>query len=183
MTSIWQARKAGWSVSLRCHRVREGLKSAKPCMGSSAIDLSTLISALGPEVKLADLQTRLVCPICGTNRIEIVVSQPPPADSGAKDAIAPKRRMKPSLTMEDARLGTSREPWVIFVCDQCKRRGEIKRETLVKEFGPDVYYPALLEVFAKSRGCTLANPGASPYDADRMSGNKCKIHYDVERGD
>jgi hypothetical protein len=43
-----------------------------------------------------------------------------------------------------------------FICQQCNRRGNYKRETLLKEFGPDITLPSLLLPFAHSRGCPLA---------------------------
>jgi predicted RNA-binding Zn-ribbon protein involved in translation (DUF1610 family) len=179
MTTIWEARKAGWTVSLKCHRQREGLKSVRPCAGELKVHLSTLVSSLGPDVTLEELQKRLRCPACGTDRIEVQVSHPPRAEAGANDTKAPRRRMRQMKTGE-TNLGSSREPWVIFQCDKCGRRGEYKRATLIEEFGNTIDYPSLLETFAHARGCGLARPEAGPYDADRMWGRQCLIRYDVE---
>jgi hypothetical protein len=179
MTTIWQARKAGWAVTLRCHRQREGLKSVRPCQGELKVHLSTMIAILGPEVEVAELQRRLRCPVCGTDRVEVRVSQPPPAAAGKKDEERPRRRMRPA---ESGRftLGASREPWIVFECKKCGRRGEYRREHLIEEFGTEVAMPSLLEIFAKSRGCGLAMPDAGAYDPSMMQGRQCLIAYDVE---
>lgn len=179
MATIWEARKAGWGVSLRCHRQREGLKSVRPCQGELKVHLSTMIAVLGPEVEVAELQRRLRCPVCGTDRVEVRVSQPPPAAAGAKDAEKPRRRMRQSRTGQTT-LGTSREPWVVFQCPKCNRRGEYRREHLIEEFGSEVSFPDLLEKFAHSRGCGLARPNRDPYAAESMNGRQCLIVYDVE---
>jgi hypothetical protein len=179
MATIWEARKAGWGISLRCHRQREGLKSVRPCQGELKVHLSTMIAILGPEVEVAELQRRLRCPVCGTDRVEVRVSQPPSPEAGKKDEEKPRRRMRQARSGETT-LGTCRDPWVVFDCKKCGRRGEYRREHLIEEFGNTVSMPSLLEIFAKSRGCGFANPGASPYDASMMNGRQCLILYDVE---
>lgn len=178
MTTIWQARQAGWAITMRCHRQREGLKSVRPCLGEIKVHLSTLIAAWGPEVDISHLQKRLRCPVCGTDRIEVRVTQPPPASVGAKDKERPPRRMRPDP--QGGTLGTTREPWIVFQCKKCGRRGEYRRERLIEEFGNTVQMPDLLQIFAKSRGCGLATPGTSPYDASRMNGRQCLIVFDIE---
>lgn len=181
MATIWQARQAGWAVTLRCHRQREGLKSVRPCAGELKVHLSSLIAAMGPEVELGDLQRRLKCPVCGTDRVEIRWSQPPPATAGAKDAEAPRRQMRGAENGKGTpTLGTCRDRWIVFVCGKCGRRGEYKRETLLAEFDSTIQLPTLLEIFAHSRGCGLAVPNADPYGAAMMRGRQCLIRYDVE---
>lgn len=177
MPSLWQARQAGWTVALRCHRRREGLKSAKPCAGELKVHLATLIAVLGPDLDLAELQRRLRCPACGTDRIELRIVQPPSANAGLKDAERPRRRMRPAESGRGT-LGTCREPWIVFTCSKCNRRGELRREKLIDEFGTGVSLPSLLAIFAHSRGCGLAIP--HPSQLDLAGDRECKIRYDVE---
>jgi predicted RNA-binding Zn-ribbon protein involved in translation (DUF1610 family) len=151
----------------------------RPCQGELKVHLSTMIALLGPEVELADLQKRLRCPNCGTDRVEVRTSQPPTETPGTKDAEKPRRRMRRSKGGEST-IGKSREPWVVFQCSKCGRRGEYRREHLIEEFGGNVTFPDLLEKFAHARGCGLALPDAGPYSAARMSGARCLIHYDIE---
>jgi hypothetical protein len=177
MPTLWQARQAGWTVTLKCHRQREGLKSVKPCAGELKVHLGTLVAALGPELDLAELQTRLRCPTCGTDRVEIRTIQPPAAASGVKDEQQVRRRMRPPQTGE-ATLGKSREPWIVMTCNKCGRRGEYRRVKLIEEFGTEIDFPSLLAVFAHSRGCALAIPHPTQLDLTRPK--ECLIHFDVE---
>ena len=177
MTTIWQARKAGWAVTLRCHRQREGLKSVKPCQGELKVHLSTLIAVLGPEVELGELQKRLGCPVCGTDRVEIRVLQPPATGAGIRDAEKPRRKMRVAQPGEGT-LGKCREPWIVFTCALCNRRGEYRREHLIAEFGTEVDMPSLLAIFAHARGCGLAKP--NPSKLDLAQARECKIVYDIE---
>jgi hypothetical protein len=176
MPTVLQARQAGWTVTLRCHRQREGLKSVRPCAGELKVHLSTIIAVLGPDLEFAGLQQRMRCPACGTDRIELRISQPPAADAGSSDAEPPRRRMRPARSGGET-LGTSREPWIVFECNRCNRRGEYRRERLIAEFGTDLDLPSFLAVFAHSRGCGLAIPKPSQLDLAR--GRECRIRYDV----
>lgn len=177
MPTLWEARKAGWSIGLRCHRRREGLKSVKPCAGDLKVHLGTLIAILGPEVEVAQLQKMLRCPSCGTDRVELQMSQPPSSVAGNKDAERPRRRMLLARTGETT-LGTSKQPWFVFDCAKCGRHGEYRRERLIEEFGNTVQLPTLLAVFAHARGCSLAIPGPTQLDLTRQT--ECLIRYDVE---
>jgi predicted RNA-binding Zn-ribbon protein involved in translation (DUF1610 family) len=178
MATLWEARKAGWIVALKCDRRREGLKSVKPCAGTFRLHLSTLISTIGPDVKLEELQRRVRCPGCGTDRFALQLTRPPEPSAGAKDAEQPRRKMRQAGSGETT-LGTSREPWVVFMCDKCGRRGESRRTHLIEEFGNMVSFPDLLAIFAHSRGCGLAVPHPEQHDLTRAK--ECLIRYDVER--
>jgi hypothetical protein len=177
MPTLWQARQAGWTIALRCHRRREGLKSVKPCAGELKVHFGTLIAVLGPDVDTAELQKVMRCPSCGTDRIELHMMQPPSPVAGAKDVQRPRRRMRRG-TSEELTLGTSREPWFVFECVKCGRRGEYRRTKLIEEFGNTVQLPTLLAIFAHARGCGLAKPNPSQLDLTRPP--DCLIRYDIE---
>ncbi|MEO7221361.1 MAG: hypothetical protein ABIY37_02730, partial [Devosia sp.] len=117
------------------------------------------------------------CPACGTDRIEIRTSQPPATSAGAKDTEKPHRHMRPARPGEGT-LGQTQEPWIIFECSKCGRRGEHRPERLIEEFGTEVQMPSLLAVFAHSRGCDLAIPHPTQFDLTRN--RECLIRYDVD---
>jgi hypothetical protein len=178
-TSIWQARKDGWTITLTCHRQREGLKSVRPCQGEARVHLSTLIAALGPDVELEQLQKVLRCPGCGTDRVELRLARQPSPGAGAKDAERPRRKMRPAAGSAIITLGNTPERWIVFVCDRCGRRGEYARERLLEEFDSTIDLPSFLAIFAHSRGCGLAIPHPTQFDLARN--RECRIRYDVER--
>jgi hypothetical protein len=177
--SIWEAAKAGWKVSLRCDRRREGLKSVRPCAGERQVHLPTLIAAWGPEVDIAELQKRLQCPVCGSDRFSLQIVQPPGASAGKKDEERQPRKMRGARQGEHT-LGQCSDPWIVMVCSKCDRRGEYRRERLIEEFGNTIGMPDLLAVFAHSRGCGLATPDPTRFDLARA--RECLIRYDVEQG-
>ena len=71
--TLGDARDAGWALSVRCDRRREGLKSVRPCVPSHAyLDLDTMlwmVQRFGWDFDIVDhrqqLRRRLVCSICG----------------------------------------------------------------------------------------------------------------------
>jgi hypothetical protein len=176
-TTIWQAAKAGWKVSIRCDRRREGLKSVKPCAGQRPVHLPTLIAAWGPEVEIAELQKRLQCPLCGSDRFSLQIVQPPGVNAGKKDEATKPRKMRQARSGEHT-LGQVHDPWIVMVCARCGRRGEYRREHLIEEFGNSIDMPSFLAVFAHSRGCGLAKPNPSQFDLTRAP--ECLIRYDIE---
>lgn len=78
-------------------------------------------------------------------------------------------------------LGTCLDPWIVFTCPQCGRRGEYKRESMLAEFGPDVSLPDLRLAFAARRGCPMAMTMMRDPGANFGFDNQCRIQYDIER--
>lgn len=170
---------AGWALTLRCQRRRAGLKSVRPCLAPHALDIRTLIAAFGPDVDLEWLQAHLRCPGCGSDRVDIQFVMHATA-GWSRDQERQPRRMRPARGTTTQTLRTTPEEWIVFTCAQCGRRGEIKRETLLREFDPDTPLPSLLAKFAAARGCPLARPDPSQFDLTRPT--ECKISYDVDLG-
>jgi hypothetical protein len=74
---------AGWQLTLKCDRSRQGLKSIRPCrFHPFLLDLGTLVSALGHEFPADQLARRLVCPGCGSHSFSLswISSKAPPAE-------------------------------------------------------------------------------------------------------
>ena len=74
---------AGWQVTLRCERSRQGLKSVKPCrIQPFLLDLASLVAALGHEFPISQLGQRLLCPGCGSRHFTLawIAPKAPPAE-------------------------------------------------------------------------------------------------------
>jgi hypothetical protein len=177
-TTLWAAAKAGWLVTLKCQRTREGLKSARACPLPISLHLPSLIAALGPDLEVDALQQHLRCPRCGSDRFALGITAPPGVMAGADDAKPVPRRMQPATGFNT--LATTPEEWVVVVCAKCQRRGEYRKATLLAVFGPDVQLPSLLPMIAAWRGCGLASAYLAMSDQQRATGwRECRISYDV----
>ena len=168
---LYQALEDDWLVTLRCDRRREALKSKPPCtLVPQILHLPSLIATFGPDLPIEELSNRLRCPKCGSRRVTIDVAR----------STAPRRRraMQPARSSE-VTLGTTGEPWIVFECPRCARRGEYRRAGLLEEFGRDIRLPSLLLPFAASKGCAFARDSVARPDLTRPP--ECKIRYVVER--
>jgi hypothetical protein len=75
------ARSLGWKVHMRCaHGPRDGMKRVRECVYRRQLDLDTLVSTRGPNFPLSRLESRLMCPRCGSRKVAVVFE--PPANSG-----------------------------------------------------------------------------------------------------
>jgi hypothetical protein len=71
--TIGEAWQLGWPITARCAwGKREGMKSIRACVYSSALDLSTLVWTRGAVFRLSDLATRLKCLRCGSRRVTLL---------------------------------------------------------------------------------------------------------------
>jgi hypothetical protein len=71
------ARSLCWKVHVRCaDGYREGTKSMRWCVYRKQLDLETLDSARGPNFPLSRLESRLMCPACGSRRVTVVFEPP-----------------------------------------------------------------------------------------------------------
>ena len=71
--TIGDARDAGWALSVRCDRRREGLKSVRPCILRQAyLDLDTMLWPQGRTYPIGRLQGRVRCPICRTLHVFLI---------------------------------------------------------------------------------------------------------------
>lgn len=175
--TLGEALEQNWPIVLQCDRRRAGLKSTRPCVRKIVLDLASLVAALGPFVRLEDLAGKLRCPTCGTENIILHMSTPPVEPPKAEPGGPGRRQMRGALAGEDY-LGQCTEKWIIVHCEKCGRRGEYRRETLLKQFGPDIRMTILHRSIAAWRGCSLAQQGL--VKPDLTVAFPCKIAYDVD---
>ena len=71
------ARSLGWKVHMRCAEgYREGTKSIRRCVYRKQLDLDTLVCTRGPNFPLSRLDSRLMCPACGSRSVTVVFEPP-----------------------------------------------------------------------------------------------------------
>jgi hypothetical protein len=71
------ARSLGWRVHMRCSDgYREGTKSIRRCVYRKQLDLETLVCTRGPNFPLSRLESRLMCPGCGSRTVTVVFEPP-----------------------------------------------------------------------------------------------------------
>lgn len=76
--TLGQAYDAGWRLTVRCARRRQGLKSVRPCvLSGKALDLGTMIWTHGRACPLGWLDGRIRCPMCGSKQVFLLWVQPP----------------------------------------------------------------------------------------------------------
>jgi hypothetical protein len=71
------ARSLGWKVRMRrAQGYREGMKSIRRCVYRKQLDLDTLVCTRGPNFPLSRLESRLMCPACGSRDVTVVFEPP-----------------------------------------------------------------------------------------------------------
>jgi hypothetical protein len=71
------ARSLGWKVHMKCaDGPRDGMKRVRECIYRKQLDLETLVSTRGPNFPLSRLESRLMCPACGSRRVTVVFEPP-----------------------------------------------------------------------------------------------------------
>jgi hypothetical protein len=71
------ARSLAWKVHVRCaDGYREGTKSMRRCVYRKQLDLDTLVCTRGPNFPLSRLESRLMCPACGSRSVTVVFEPP-----------------------------------------------------------------------------------------------------------
>jgi hypothetical protein len=75
--TLGAARSLGWKVHMRCaDGYREGTKSMRRCVYRKQLDLDTLVCTRGPNFPLSRLESRLMCPACGSRGVTVVFEPP-----------------------------------------------------------------------------------------------------------
>ena len=75
--TLGTARSLGWKVHMRCTQgYREGPKSMRRRIYRKQLDLDTLVCTQGPNFPLSRLESRLMCPACGSRSITVVFELP-----------------------------------------------------------------------------------------------------------
>lgn len=55
---------------------REAMKRVRECVYRKQLDLDTLVCTRGPNFPLSRLESRLMCPACGSRRVTVVFEPP-----------------------------------------------------------------------------------------------------------
>jgi hypothetical protein len=74
--TLGMARSLRWKVHMRCAGYREGTKSMRRCVYRRELDLETLVATRGPNFPLSRLESRLMCPSCGSRQVRVVFEPP-----------------------------------------------------------------------------------------------------------
>ncbi len=75
--TLGTARSLGWKVHMRCaDGHREGTKSTRRCVYRRQLDLDTLVCTRGPSFPLSRLESRLMCPACGSRDVTVLFEPP-----------------------------------------------------------------------------------------------------------
>jgi hypothetical protein len=75
--TLGMARSLGWKAPMRRPQgYREGAKSMRRRIYRKQLDLDTLICTRGPNFPLSRLESRLMCPACGSRSITVVFEPP-----------------------------------------------------------------------------------------------------------
>ena len=78
------ARSLGWKVHMRCSDgYRESTRSMRRCVYRKQLDLETLVSTRRPNFPLSRLESRLMCPACGSRTVTVVFEPPSNAQVGS----------------------------------------------------------------------------------------------------
>lgn len=71
------ARNLGWKVHMRCAKgYRESTRSIRRCVYRKELDFETLVCTRGPNFPLSRLESRLMCPSCGSRAVTLAFEPP-----------------------------------------------------------------------------------------------------------
>ena len=75
--TLGEAYRLGWQVTARCaFGKRDGMKSIRECTYRAQLDMQTLVWTRGPNFPLSSLESRLMCPQCGSRRVALIYDVP-----------------------------------------------------------------------------------------------------------
>src|SRR4051794_937530 len=75
--NLGEAWRLGWKLTARCaFGNRDGMKSIRECIYRAPLDMQTLVWTRGPNFPLSRLESRLMCPECGSRRVSLLFDVP-----------------------------------------------------------------------------------------------------------
>src|SRR5829696_3541114 len=75
--TLGEAWRLGWKLTARCaFGNRDGMKSIRECIYRAPLDMQTLVWTRGPNFPLSRLESRLMCPECGSRRVTVLFDVP-----------------------------------------------------------------------------------------------------------
>jgi hypothetical protein len=75
--TLGDAWQLGWRITARCAwGPRDGMKSIRECDYRRQLDLQTLVWTRGRNFPVSRLESRLMCPRCGSRRVMLLFDVP-----------------------------------------------------------------------------------------------------------
>lgn len=75
--TLGEAYRLGWKLQARCaFGNRDGMKSIRECGYRAPLDMQTLVWTRGPNFPISRLESRLMCPQCGSRRVSLLFDVP-----------------------------------------------------------------------------------------------------------
>jgi hypothetical protein len=75
--TLGEALSHGWRITARCiGGVEDDRRSRRECIYRCELNLETLVWTRGPNFPLSRLESRLMCPRCGSRRVSLLFSIP-----------------------------------------------------------------------------------------------------------
>ena len=75
--TLGEAWRLGWRLTARCaFGNRDGMKSIRECSYRAELNMQTLVWTRGPNFPLSRLESRLMCPECGSRRVSLLFDVP-----------------------------------------------------------------------------------------------------------
>ena len=82
LETLWDAWVQSVRIEMRCAGGKgDGMKKHRECAYSANLDVSTLLCTRGPNFPIAGLRERLMCPMCHSRRVRVLISLPSNADA------------------------------------------------------------------------------------------------------
>src|SRR5262245_30389198 len=102
-TTLGEAWQQGWRVTVRCALGRkDGFRSIRECTYRTDLDVATLAWTRGRDFPLERLESRMMCPLCGSRRVAVLF-QPPGAPNEAARRILEERHWARDLIRQRRR--------------------------------------------------------------------------------
>jgi hypothetical protein len=78
IATVGEAYRLGWTAMARCATGRrQAMRTHRECGERSNLDMETLIWSRGANFRLAELESHLKCPHCGSRNVSLIFRAPP----------------------------------------------------------------------------------------------------------
>lgn len=84
LETLWDAWVMSVRIEMRCAEGKgDGIKKHRECAYSAHLDVATLLCTRGPSFPIARLGDRLMCPMCRSRRVRVLISLPSNASAAS----------------------------------------------------------------------------------------------------
>ena len=102
--TLGEAWRQGWQVTVRCALGRkDGFRSVRECTYRADLDIASLAWTRGRDFPLERLESRLMCPLCGSRRVAVLFQPPAPPQAQAAQRILEERHWARDLIRQKRR--------------------------------------------------------------------------------